>query len=133
MEETNIENVSRPKSDVILGIKKLVIFLIVLILYYQLLSRIHYMAFGTGEHITQLYVISLCAIFFLKSKNIVIWVIKLYQLIAPIKVRSSCRFIPSCSEYTILAIHKYGLFKGIQKGLKRIRNCHIPNGGYDYP
>jgi len=33
----------------------------------------------------------------------------------------------------ILSIEKYGLLKGISKGIKRISNCKIPNGGIDYP
>jgi putative component of membrane protein insertase Oxa1/YidC/SpoIIIJ protein YidD len=33
----------------------------------------------------------------------------------------------------ILAIQKYGLIKGIKKGVRRIKRCHYPNGGIDYP
>jgi putative component of membrane protein insertase Oxa1/YidC/SpoIIIJ protein YidD len=33
----------------------------------------------------------------------------------------------------LLAIEKYGLIKGIIKGLKRIWKCKYPNGGLDYP
>jgi putative component of membrane protein insertase Oxa1/YidC/SpoIIIJ protein YidD len=33
----------------------------------------------------------------------------------------------------ILAVEKYGAFRGVLKGLSRIRRCHFPNGGIDYP
>lgn len=45
---------------------------------------------------------------------------------------SGCRFYPTCSEYCFLAIKKYGIFKGIILGLKRISKCNPFNdGGYD--
>lgn len=44
----------------------------------------------------------------------------------------TCRFFPSCSEYTKQAIIKYGLAAGFLKGLKRIIRCHPFNpGGHD--
>lgn len=43
-----------------------------------------------------------------------------------------CRFSPSCSDYTLEAIEKYGAFQGCFLGLKRILRCHPFNdGGYD--
>ncbi|MCK5332757.1 membrane protein insertion efficiency factor YidD [Candidatus Parcubacteria bacterium] len=43
-----------------------------------------------------------------------------------------CRFQPTCSEYTYQAIEKYGAFKGIFMGVKRISRCHpMSRGGYD--
>ncbi|MBW7959940.1 membrane protein insertion efficiency factor YidD [Patescibacteria group bacterium] len=45
---------------------------------------------------------------------------------------ASCRFNPTCSEYTYRAIEKYGIAKGTLLGLKRIIRCHPWNkGGYD--
>jgi putative membrane protein insertion efficiency factor len=66
-------------------------------------------------------------------KRIIISFILLYQKIAPKNVRKACRFEPSCSNYAIIAINKYGLVKGVNLGIKRIFKCRIPNGGYDYP
>ncbi|HRF59160.1 MAG TPA: membrane protein insertion efficiency factor YidD [Fimbriimonadaceae bacterium] len=44
----------------------------------------------------------------------------------------TCRYTPSCSEYTLVAIERYGLFKGSWMGLKRICRCHpFRPGGHD--
>ena len=43
-----------------------------------------------------------------------------------------CRFHPSCSQYTILAIDKHGILRGLYLGAKRLSRCHPWNpGGYD--
>jgi putative membrane protein insertion efficiency factor len=44
---------------------------------------------------------------------------------------ASCRYTPSCSEYTLIAVKKYGPFKGGWLALKRILSCH-PWGGHGY-
>lgn len=72
--------------------------------------------------------IYLCAI----SKKAVIWCVKVYQHYAPEHVRLRCAFEPSCSEYMILAVKKYGTLKGVAKGINRLLRCHPP-GGIDYP
>ncbi|MFT4072841.1 MAG: membrane protein insertion efficiency factor YidD [Dysgonamonadaceae bacterium] len=43
----------------------------------------------------------------------------------------SCRFVPTCSQYAVEAITKYGPFKGGWLSLKRILRCH-PWGGHGY-
>ena len=54
--------------------------------------------------------------------------IKLYQiLISPI-LGPNCRYHPTCSQYSIEAIHKHGPFKGTWLAIKRISSCH-PWGG----
>lgn len=64
-------------------------------------------------------------------KKAVIFLIKVYQNISA-PFGPSCRFYPSCSQYSIEAINKYGLLKGIYKGIRRILRCHPFNpGGYD--
>jgi putative membrane protein insertion efficiency factor len=75
----------------------------------------------------------LVIIIILTSKKNIINLILLYQKYAPEKIRMSCLFEPTCSEYMILAIKKYGIIKGIYKGIKRLLRCHSPNGGIDYP
>jgi hypothetical protein len=65
-------------------------------------------------------------------KYLLIILINIYQkFISPLTI-SSCRFRPTCSQYTKLALKKYGVFKGCWLGLKRILKCHPFNsGGYD--
>ncbi|MFC1982068.1 membrane protein insertion efficiency factor YidD [Chloroflexota bacterium] len=58
--------------------------------------------------------------------------IRLYQLTLSQVTPPSCRFIPTCSQYTYAAITKYGLFKGVWLGVKRLARCHpFHPGGYD--
>lgn len=66
-------------------------------------------------------------------KKLVTKCIYFYQKHAPKRLRESCLFIPTCSDYMLLAIEKYGLFRGVIKGINRICRCHPPNGGIDYP
>ena len=65
-------------------------------------------------------------------KSFLIVLIRLYQkFLSPLKGQT-CRFYPSCSEYSVLAIQKYGLTKGIWKAIKRILKCHpFRPGGHD--
>jgi uncharacterized protein len=45
---------------------------------------------------------------------------------------SSCRFLPTCSEYMMEAVEKHGTLKGFWMGVKRIGRCHpLHSGGYD--
>jgi hypothetical protein len=58
--------------------------------------------------------------------------IRLYQVTLSRAFPPSCRFYPSCSEYTRQAIAKYGAMKGSWMGVKRILRCHpFHPGGYD--
>lgn len=66
-------------------------------------------------------------------KKIIISLVRLYQKKAPYHIRSACRFEPTCSEYMILAVQRYGCFKGVLKGIRRLLRCKPPNGGVDYP
>ena len=57
------------------------------------------------------------------SKTLII-LIKTYQLILSPMLGNNCRYLPTCSEYTIEALKTYGLIKGLFKSLKRIFSCH---------
>lgn len=59
-------------------------------------------------------------------KYVFIKLIRLYQS-TPLHAHSYCRFIPTCSEYAIIALDRFGIFKGSFLVLKRIIRCH-PNG-----
>lgn len=63
-------------------------------------------------------------------KKILIWLIKLYQKI-PGPWHNYCRHIPSCSEYGIIAIDRFGALKGTYLTIKRILRCN-PWGTYGY-
>jgi len=65
-------------------------------------------------------------------KQIVIILIRFYRLfISPLKP-PTCRFMPTCSEYALQAIEKYGILRGGSMAIKRILRCHpFHPGGYD--
>ena len=56
-------------------------------------------------------------------KSIIILIIKLYQYAISPFLGSNCRFMPTCSAYTIEAIQNFGIIKGIWLGMKRILRC----------
>ncbi|HEY1074076.1 MAG TPA: membrane protein insertion efficiency factor YidD [Patescibacteria group bacterium] len=69
-------------------------------------------------------------------KKIIIGSIRLYQrTLSPdhgIFRRPTCRFTPTCSEYTIEAIENHGIIAGVALGVRRISKCHpLTEGGYD--
>ena len=65
-------------------------------------------------------------------KIIAMGMIRIYQMTISRVMPSSCRFLPTCSQYTYEAIEKYGLFKGVWLGCRRISHCHpFHPGGYD--
>lgn len=66
--------------------------------------------------------------------TVAILLVRAYQyLLSPLLGRT-CRFHPSCSQYFILCVQKYGLIRGLWKGTLRISRCHPWNpGGYDPP
>jgi putative membrane protein insertion efficiency factor len=65
-------------------------------------------------------------------KVLLIAIVRLYKyLISPI-LPGSCRFIPSCSEYSIEALKKYGALKGSYLSVRRVVRCNPFNpGGFD--
>lgn len=60
-----------------------------------------------------------------------ILIIKSYQwFLSPI-LKTSCRYLPTCSEYALLSLKEYGIIKGLYLAFKRIFSCH-PYGGEGY-
>jgi putative membrane protein insertion efficiency factor len=65
-------------------------------------------------------------------RRIVMLPIRGYQKFISPALPPSCRFSPSCSQYALEAVSKYGALKGIWLGLRRLIRCHPFNpGGYD--
>ena len=57
-------------------------------------------------------------------KKIIIALITLYQRLISPYIGQSCRYLPTCSEYTKEAISTHGIVRGLTFGLKRILRCH---------
>lgn len=58
--------------------------------------------------------------------------VRFYQLAMSPYIAPSCRYTPTCSEYTIESIEKHGIFRGTWLALRRIGRCHPGfEGGYD--
>lgn len=65
-------------------------------------------------------------------KKLFLFLIRFYRRnISPLK-QPCCRFIPTCSEYALEAVEKYGALKGSWLALRRLLRCHpLCKGGYD--
>ena len=66
-------------------------------------------------------------------RQFVVLVVRTYQIVvAPLLPPNTCRFSPTCSQYAIDAVQKYGVLEGCWKAVKRIGRCHpFHPGGYD--
>ena len=56
--------------------------------------------------------------------KLLITIIKSYKYFISPLFGNSCRYLPTCSEYSIDALKEFGLIKGIYMGMKRILSCH---------
>ena len=62
----------------------------------------------------------------------IIKLIKIYKFLISPLLGDSCRYFPTCSDYSIESLRTYGLFKGLFLSLKRILSCHPwGDGGFD--
>ena len=57
-------------------------------------------------------------------KRVFLWLIRLYQRHISPGLPRRCRFSPTCSQYALEAIEKYGAVKGSWLALKRLLRCH---------
>lgn len=65
-------------------------------------------------------------------KGFLVGIIRCYQRAISPLLPNSCRFYPTCSEYVVQAVEKYGVLKGLFMGIKRVLKCHpFHPGGYD--
>lgn len=66
--------------------------------------------------------------------SLAIGTVRLYQLLLSPLLGRNCRFTPTCSQYYIEAVRKYGLLRGTLKGVSRVCRCHpFHPGGFDPP
>ncbi|HOD12871.1 MAG TPA: membrane protein insertion efficiency factor YidD [Candidatus Omnitrophota bacterium] len=64
--------------------------------------------------------------------RILTFIIVCYQQIKHAFFPATCRFYPSCSAYSLLALKKYGALKGSCKAILRVLRCSpLSKGGYD--
>lgn len=93
-------------------------------LYFTLSAHRLAISLGVSLGALGLYVV-------LRMRAILIWFIRVYQRFAPAEVRRRCVFTPTCSQYAIQALERYGVVRGVPKIISRLRRCHLPNGGED--
>ncbi len=62
---------------------------------------------------------------------LLIGIVRFYQYSLRPMLPPACRYTPTCSEYMIGAVQKYGFLKGFSLGIRRISRCH-PWGGSGY-
>ena len=64
--------------------------------------------------------------------HLLIKFIKIYKYLVSPLIGHSCRYLPTCSDYSIEALKTYGFVKGLLLSLKRIMSCHpLGNSGFD--
>ncbi|MFB2836994.1 membrane protein insertion efficiency factor YidD [Floridanema evergladense] len=65
-------------------------------------------------------------------KNLLIWLIRGYQMFISPLFPPSCRYQPTCSKYAMQAIERFGPWRGSIMAIRRILRCHpFHPGGYD--
>ena len=68
----------------------------------------------------------------MRPRGIVVKAIRTYQRFVSPLLPPSCRFSPSCSQYTLLAVQKHGVLKGGLMGTWRVLRCNpFSKGGFD--
>ncbi|NLX07325.1 MAG: membrane protein insertion efficiency factor YidD [Phycisphaerae bacterium] len=66
--------------------------------------------------------------------RLLIGLVRVYKATLSPLLGGQCRFVPTCSDYFVTAVRKYGPWRGALKGLYRILRCNpFCKGGYDEP
>ena len=66
------------------------------------------------------------------AKLVVLQLLRLYKRAVSPLLLPACRYVPSCSEYAMEAVERYGVLRGAGMALKRLLRCHpFVRGGYD--
>ncbi len=65
-------------------------------------------------------------------QELVIALLRTYKRCISPLLPSACRFYPTCSEYMLQAVEKYGAWRGVWMGARRLLRCHpFHHGGFD--
>jgi putative membrane protein insertion efficiency factor len=65
-------------------------------------------------------------------RDIVIGLIRIYQKLVSPNLGANCRYQPTCSHYTVEAVERFGVIRGLWLGVRRIGRCHpLRPGGHD--
>lgn len=66
------------------------------------------------------------------TQEVVLWMLRTYKWALSPMLPPSCRYVPTCSEYAMEAVERYGALRGSWKALNRLLRCHpFVRGGYD--
>jgi putative membrane protein insertion efficiency factor len=65
-------------------------------------------------------------------KSVLLFSLRFYKAVFSPFLPPACRFTPTCSEYAYEAVQKYGAWRGVWMGARRLSRCHpFHRGGYD--
>ncbi len=65
-------------------------------------------------------------------KSFILWLLRGYKLLISPLLGQRCRFYPSCSSYTMQAVERFGVARGLWLGARRLGRCHpFDPGGHD--
>lgn len=66
------------------------------------------------------------------AKTIVLYLLRAYKSAISPMFSPACRYVPTCSEYAVEAVRRYGAWRGGLMGIKRLLRCHpLASSGYD--
>lgn len=124
---------SKPKFYAVSIISEILLPIILMIVICFCCKRAKISYFLSFKNCLVFTLIGLVGYFFVRVRDFLIFLIKLYQRFAPMSVRERCVFTPTCSDYAIISLKKYGIIVGGIKAIKRLKRCKNTNGGIDLP
>lgn len=123
----------RPKTNIVTALKYLLLLEILIIALTYCFVYL-FLWFGVSLSFSVAYSLTSIVVFIVRLKKICIISVELYQHYASDETRSRCTLKPSCSEYTILALKRYGILKALHKSYHRLfKTCNGAVYRIDYP